>query len=142
MGLDDPTKKMSKSETAEAHAICLLDSPETIRSKIMRATTDSQREIRFDEGRPAVHNLLTIYELFTGMDRDEIEKEFTGKGYSLLKQKLAEVIVEKLKPIQSRYEDLMNDPSHVEKLLSEGASRASCIAERVLTTVKARIGLG
>ncbi|MCH8865044.1 MAG: tryptophan--tRNA ligase, partial [Chloroflexi bacterium] len=66
MGLDDPTKKMSKSETDSGHAINLLDSPDAIRSKVMRATTDSRREVCFDENRPGIYNLLVIYELFTG----------------------------------------------------------------------------
>jgi tryptophanyl-tRNA synthetase len=71
MGLDDPTRKMSKSEDNEWHAVALLDPPELIRKKIMRATTDSQREIVFDENRPGIYNLLTIYEIFSGLKRDD-----------------------------------------------------------------------
>ena len=102
MGLDDPTGKMSKSEPGSGHAINLLDSPDEIRSKIMRATTDSQREIRFDEDRPGVFNLLTIYEQFSSLGQAEIEAHFEGKGYAFLKKELAEVIIDGLSPLQSR----------------------------------------
>jgi tryptophanyl-tRNA synthetase len=90
MGLEDPTKKMSKSEVGPGHIIYLLDSPDDIRAKIMRATTDSLREIRFDESRPGICNLLVIYELFTKLGRKEIEARFEGKGYVDLKRELAE----------------------------------------------------
>ena len=101
MGLDNPLKKMSKSEKDRGHAINLLDSPEVIRSKVMKATTDSLREIRFDMNRPGIHNLLVIYELFTGEKREDIETRFSGKGYIDLKRELSEIIIERLKPIQS-----------------------------------------
>ena len=98
MGLDDPTKKMSKSESGQGHAIGLLDTPDVIRSKVMTAKTDSLREIGFDESRPGIYNLLVIYELFSGLDRVEIEKRFAGKGYAYFKQELEEVIIEQLNP--------------------------------------------
>ncbi len=142
MGLDDPTKKMSKSETNPAHAINLLDSPEAIRSKLMRATTDSQRDIRFDEGRPGIYNLLVIYELFTGLRRPEIEARFTGKGYADFKRELGEIVVEGLRPLQTRYRDLTADPTYIDSLLSEGASRARPLAEKTLAAVKKKAGLG
>ncbi len=140
MGLDDPTKKMSKSETREGHAIGLLDSPDEIRSKLMRATTDSQREIRFDEKRPSIYNLLVLYELFSGLGRVEIEKRFEGKGYSQLKQELAEVIIDGLKPLQSRYRELASDPLHIDRLLDESTSQVRSIAEMTLQTVKDKVG--
>jgi len=142
MGLDDPTNKMSKSEAGSGHAINLLDSPDTIRSKVMRATTDSLREIRFDEDRPGIYNLLTIYELFTGLSQADIEARFEGKGYSDLKQELAEVIVDSLSPLQTRYRELIADPTYLGSLLTEGASRVRPIAEKTLSLVKERAGLG
>ncbi len=142
MGLDDPTKKMSKSETDSGHAINLLDSPDAIRSKVMRATTDSLREVRFDEDRPGIYNLLVIYELFTGLSRPDIETRFEGKGYADLKQELGEVIVEGLRPLQSHYQELTADPTYIDSLLTEGASRARPIAEKTLNTVKNKIGVG
>ncbi|HSE83379.1 MAG TPA: tryptophan--tRNA ligase [Thermodesulfobacteriota bacterium] len=142
MALDDPTKKMSKSETRPGNAIYVLDSPEDIRGKIMKATTDSLREIRFDEDRPGVNNLLVIYELFTGLDRHNIEGRFEGKGYADLKRELAEAVIEGLRPIQSRYGELTSDPAHLDSLLSEGASKVRPVAEKTLDLVKNKIGLG
>jgi tryptophanyl-tRNA synthetase len=142
MGLDDPTKKMSKSETAAGHAINLLDSPDDIRGKIMRATTDSLREIRFDPARPGIFNLLTIYHLFTGQSQKEIEAQFEGRGYSDFKKALAEVVVEGLRPLQERYKELTADPTRIDSILTDGANRARPIAEKVLAEVKKRVGLG
>lgn len=142
MGLDDPTSKMSKSEERPGHAVHLLDPPDTIRSKIMKATTDSLREIRFDESRPGIYNLLVIYELLTKHSRPDIEARFEGKGYADLKRELAEVIIEELRPLQSRYQKLMADPNYIDSLLAEGASKARPMAENTLNLVKDRVGLG
>jgi tryptophanyl-tRNA synthetase len=142
MGLDDPTKKMSKSENAPGHAINLLDSPDDIRAKIMRATTDSLKEIRFDESRPGIFNLLTIYHLFSGQGQKEIEAKFEGKGYSDFKAALGEVVVEGLRPLQTRYKELTADPTRIDSILADGASRARPIADKVLAEVKKRVGLG
>jgi tryptophanyl-tRNA synthetase len=142
MGLDDPTKKMSKSETASGHAINLLDPPDDIRNKIMRATTDSLREIRFDESRPGIFNLLTIYQLFSGGSQKDIEAQFEGKGYSDFKQALAEVVIEGLRPLQTRYKELTADPTRIDSILTDSANRARPIAEKVLAEVKKRVGLG
>ena len=142
MGLDDPTQKMSKSEEQPGRTIYLLDSPDDIRAKIMKATTDSLREIRFDENRPGICNLLVIYELFTRQGRGEIEARFEGKGYVDLKRELAEVIVERLSPLQSRYRELTADPTYIDSLLTEGALRIKPTAEKTLALVKDRVGLG
>jgi tryptophanyl-tRNA synthetase len=142
MGLVNPTKKMSKSEGGQDNAIHLLDSPDDIRSKVMKATTDSLREICFDESRAGIHNLLIIYELFTGAKREDIEKGFEGKGYADFKKELSEVIIEGLRPLQSRYGDLTKDPAYMDTLLSKGADKIRPIAERVLAEVKERVGLG
>ena len=142
MGLDDPTKKMSKSETNEGHAIGLLDSPDAIRAKISRATTDSLREIRFDETRPGIYNLLTIYERFSGSSRAEIEGRFQGKGYGDFKRELAELVVESLSPLQSRYRELTAEPRYIDRLLEQGASKVRPVAERTIRAVKEKIGLG
>ena len=142
MGLDDPTKKMSKSETRPGDAINLLDSPNDIRSKIMGATTDSLREIRYDESRPGIHNLLVLYELFTGFDRSDIVAQFEGKSYVDFKRELGEVIIEGLRPLQSRYRELTADESHVDSLLNAGASRVRPIAVKTLAIVKEKMGLG
>lgn len=142
MGLSDPRKKMSKSDAAAENVIFLLDSPDIIRSKVMRATTDSRREIRFDENRPGIYNLLTIYELLSGMSKAEIEVRFEGKGYAAFKQELADLIIDNLKPLQVRYRELIAEPAHLEDLLTEGASRVRPVAERTLAVVKGKVGLG
>jgi tryptophanyl-tRNA synthetase len=142
MGLDDPTKKMSKSEDSPGHAVLLLDSPDDIRFKISRATTDSQREIKFDENRPGIYNLLVIYEIFTKMNRDEIEAKFEGKGYGDFKKELAEVVIEGIRPLQTRYKEITADKSYIDSILSESVQRLRPIAEQTLNAVKAKLGLG
>jgi tryptophanyl-tRNA synthetase len=142
MGLNDPAKKMSKSEKQGNDAIGLLDSPEDILRKIRGATTDSLHEIRFDKNKPGINNLLTIYALFSGLSHTEVERRFEGKGYAVLKQELADIIIENLKPLQSRYRELMKEPAHIDRMLTVGASRVRPTAEKTLRTVKDKIGLG
>jgi len=142
MGLENPERKMSKSEGGEGNTINLLDSPNKIRKKIKRATTDSLREITFDENRPGIYNLLILYELFTGEKREDIEARFKGKGYADFKTELAEVVVEGLRPLQERYEALIEDATYLDTLLSKGADRIRPTAERVLAKAKQRMGVG
>ena len=142
MGLDDPTRKMGKSAGKPGHAIFLLDSPDEIRGKIMRATTDSSREIIFDEERPGIYNLLEIYELFSGMSKRDIESKFAGYSYSDFKEELAEAVIKGLKPLQDRYKEMTENPETLDKLLKEGAEKARPLAEKTLARVKEKIGLG
>ncbi len=108
----------------------------------MRATTDSLKEIRFDESRPGINNLLTIYHAFTGESKKEIEAKFEGKGYGDLKKALAEVIIEGLRPLQERYKALTAETGHIDAILKEGAAKAHPMAEKMLAEVKKRVGLG
>jgi tryptophanyl-tRNA synthetase len=140
MALDDPTRKMSKSD-GEASFIALLDTPAVIRKKVARATTDSERTIVFDESRPGIFNLLTIYQLLGDDSREQIEREFEGKGYKEFKAALAERAVAALEPIQQRYDALMRDPAELDRLLAEGAARVRPMAEQTLRTAKERVGL-
>jgi tryptophanyl-tRNA synthetase len=142
MGLDDPTKKMSKSEEGPNHAIALLDPPDVIRKKIMRATTDSQTTVVFDEKRPGIYNLLTIYQIFTGEKNKEIEEKFAGKGYGDFKKALAEVIVEGLRPLQERYQKITSEPGYLDSVLAEGAAKAHPLAQKTLAKVHKVVGLG
>lgn len=142
MNLDDPTKKMSKSNLSANSRINLLDEPDLIRSKMMKATTDSDNKISFDPSRPGVFNLLEIYENLTGKSRDEIEKHFSGKGYGDFKKEVAEVVIAALKPIQEKYHKLMENPETIEKMLQEGADRIRPIAQQTLKEVKEKVGLG
>jgi tryptophanyl-tRNA synthetase len=142
-GLDDPHSKMSKSlTTARGHAVLLIDEPEEIRWAFKRAVTDSGREIIFSEDpeKAGVNNLLEIYELFTGQSRPDIEAHFAGKGYGALKNEVAEVTVEALRPIRERYNALMADPVELDRLLAIGAERARAVSEPKIEEVKHRIG--
>ncbi len=140
MSLDDPTKKMSKSDNEHSY-ISLLDPPASVRKKIARATTDSERTIVFDENRPAIYNLLQIYEaLGAGESREQIEAEFAGKGYKEFKAALADRIVATLEPIQQRYGEITSDPTYLDTLLAEGAARVRPIAKETVRTVKERAG--
>jgi tryptophanyl-tRNA synthetase len=143
MGLVNPTTKMSKSENNPDDAIYLLDPPEVIRQKIARATTDSSTEgVRFDPGRPGIHNLAVIYRLCSHETPEAIEARYRDKGYADFKRDLADVVIEGLRPLQSRYADLARDPAEIERLLKQGADRAASVAERTLREVKERVGLG
>jgi tryptophanyl-tRNA synthetase len=141
MGLDDPTAKMSKSNTAPGHAIRLLDTPDEIVKKFRRATTDSGREIRFDRERPGVYNLLTIYRTLTGKDVEQIEAHFDGKGYGDLKRETAEAVVDALAPLQRRFRDLSEDVAALDLILKAGAERAAEIANATLIAAKKATGL-
>jgi tryptophanyl-tRNA synthetase len=141
MSLSDPTKKMSKSDDDVNGSILLRDTPDVIRKKLARATTDSERSIVFDERRPGVYNLLTIYELFTEQPRAEIESRFAGKGYGDLKNELAEVIVEGVRPVQTRYAELTRDPATLDDIMREGAEFCATIADRTLSDVQHALGL-
>jgi tryptophanyl-tRNA synthetase len=142
MGLDDPVAKMSKSETAQYHAVHLLDSPDKARKAIMRAVTDSGSSITFndDPERAGVNNLLTIYQSLTGESKETIEAQFAGRGYGDLKKAVAEVVVETLKPIQARYAELTDDERFINELLASGAERARRIADVTLDTARRHMG--
>jgi tryptophanyl-tRNA synthetase len=140
-GLDDPTAKMSKSSVAQGHALRLLDPPDVLRKSIMRATTDSENTIAFNENQPGVFNLLNIYQAITGKSEPDILAEFEGKGYGHLKKQVAEVVIATLEPIQNRYYDMARDPGYVERMLEEGANRVRPIAERRLRIAQERLGL-
>jgi len=142
MGLDDPTRKMSGSEMGAAHSIALIDPPDVIRSKIMKATTDSRKDILFDESRPGIFNLLSIYQSFTGEKNKDIESRFAGKGYSDFKKALAEVVIEGLRPLQQRYKELTSEKGRIDSILAAGAAKARPLAEEMLSEVKKRVGLG
>jgi tryptophanyl-tRNA synthetase len=140
MSLADPAKKMSKSDDeSEAGCIMLLDDADAVRRKFKRAVTDSGTEIRFDALRPAINNLLTIYHLLTEKPAAEIEEHFAGKGYAKLKEELADVTVEFLKPFQERVHAI--DDGKLNEILERGAARAESIAGPTLARAKTNMGL-
>jgi tryptophanyl-tRNA synthetase len=140
---NDPTKKMSKTEAhVRGHAVRLIDEPDEIRSVLMGAVTDAGREIVFSDipEKAGVNNLLEIYELLTGYDRRYIEEHFAGKGYAVLKQETAEVIIESLRPIRERYVALMADSSALDHILADGSERARAVADLKIQDVKRKVG--
>ncbi len=140
MGLNDPTKKMSKSQGIENY-IGIFDSPEQIKNKIKKAVTDSGKEIEFSEDKPAIANLINIYGLFSKMKTEEIEKKFNGKGYNHFKESLAELISQKIQPYQKKRSELESNHSLVKKILSDGAKRAKIIASKTMERVREKTGI-
>src|SRR5437870_9126697 len=140
MSLADPMKKMSKSdEESEAGCIMLMDDEDAVRRKFKRAVTDSGTDIKFDANRPAINNLLTIYHLLTNKSSAEIEEHFSGKGYAKLKEELADVTIEFLKPFQERLRSI--DDDKLDQILEQGAERAQAIARPTLERAKANMGV-
>ena len=144
MGFDDPTVKMSKSIASDQkhHAVGLLDSPDQVWAVLKRATTDSGKEIVFsnEPGKAGVNNLLTVYQVLTGQTQTEIEKHFQGKLYGQLKREVADVIIETLKPIQERYNALMQDPNALDGILQRAAEQAATRAAPTLRKAKLNVG--
>ncbi len=140
MSLQEPTKKMSKSDDNVNAWIGILDKPEVIVKKFKRAVTDSEARVCFKEGKDGINNLMNIYSVMTGKSCDDIEKEFDGKGYGDFKLAVAEAVVGKIKPIQNRFDELMKDKSYLEKCYKESAEKALYISERTVKKVMKKIG--
>ncbi len=140
MALGDPANKMSKSDANPANAIYLLDSPDVVRAKISRATTDSLREIRFDAERPGLYNLLSIYQSFTGDSNQAVEARFNGKGYADLKRELADVVTATLTPLQQRYSTISQDAEHLRAILDAGEEQVRPDIQSTLSSVKEKMG--
>jgi tryptophanyl-tRNA synthetase len=143
MGLDDPTKKMSKSAPGSYHAIRVLDSPEQIKKAVMSATTDSGREVRADPARPGITNLLAIYAAATGVGIEQAEAHFAAaRGYGDVKKELVEILVETLRPLRERYAELAADPTTVREILRLGADAVRPIARTTADAAKLAMGAG
>jgi tryptophanyl-tRNA synthetase len=141
MGLDDPTQKMSKSETGANHAVALLDPPSKIRKTIMRATTDSNPAVDFETAGPGVMNLLAIYQSFSGASTEQIRAQFTGMRYGDLKKQVADMVIAHLEPFQERYRRIISEAGYLSGVLREGAERVAPIANETVRLVKERMGL-
>ena len=140
--LQEPTSKMSKSAPSPAGIIELMDKPEVNLKKIKSAVTDTGKEIIFDEkNKPGVSNLLTIYTALSGKNMEDAINEFAGKGYGDFKTAVGEVVVEFLRPIQKKANDLLNDPKFLTSVLKEGADKANAVAEKTLKDVYNAIGI-
>lgn len=141
MALDDPTQKMSKSAARPNSSILLVDPPEAITKKIRSAVTDSGREVIAGPDKPALTNLLTIFSLVTGATVAEVEERFRGRGYGDMKAGLADAVVERLRPVRERYQQLMDEPAEIDRLLAIGAERAAEVAAATMAAVRAATGL-
>jgi tryptophanyl-tRNA synthetase len=139
MSLSNPLKKMSKSDDDANSRIMLMDDADMVVRKFKRAVTDSGTEIRFDESRPAINNLLEIYHLITGKSAAAVEEHFAGKGYAQLKGDLAEATIEFLKPFQQRVREISDE--ELDAILERGREKASRIARATLQQVFERTGL-
>ena len=139
--LQEPTKKMSKSETANENSyILMLENKDSIIKKFKRAVTDSEAVVKFAEGKDGINNLMSIYSCITGKNYNEIEDEFTGKGYGDFKLKVGEAVVSELEPVQNKVNELLSDRAELEKILKNGAEKAAEVANRTLAKVYEKVG--
>ncbi len=141
MGLDDPLKKMSKSEAGSGHAVALLDPPDVIRKKMMRATTDSRPAVDFDALGPGVENLLNIFQAFSEWADDRLREHFSGMRYGEVKKQVAEMVISHLEPLQKRFRQITSEPGYLDGVLREAAQRVSPIANATVEKAKRRMGL-
>lgn len=143
MSLQDPSKKMSKSDPLEKASIYLADSEAVIRKKIASAVTDSDGIIKYDEvNKPGISNLLNILSCCTNKSISDLETEFEGVGYGEFKKAVADAIITLLMPIQEKYEKILADKDYLNKVLDDGAQKASYFARKTLSKVKRKMGVG
>lgn len=140
MSLQDPTSKMSKSDSNANSFVSLTDEPDVIRRKLKKAVTDSEGVVYRNHEKPGVSNLMNIYTVMTDKTDDEIVKEFEGKGYGDFKEAVAESIVAKLSPMQQEYNQILADKAQLESILKEGAEKASELANKCLRKVYKKVG--
>jgi tryptophanyl-tRNA synthetase len=140
MSLQEPTKKMSKSDENENAYILITDSADVIKNKLKRAVTDSLGTVKYNDDQPGIKNLMTIYSKFSGDSIEQIEQRYEGQGYGKFKQDTAEVIAEGLRPVREKYEELLNNKDYLEKIYMEGANKAEAAARKTLRKVYKKVG--
>ena len=141
MGLDEPEKKMSKSAAGSGHAVSLLDPPEVIRKKILRATTDSNPAVDFETAGAGVRNLLSIFQAFTECSDEALRTQFSGMRYGDLKKTVAEAVIAALEPIQKRYREIAAETGYIARVLEDGAEKVRPVANDTVHKVKRAMGL-
>jgi len=141
LSLQEPTKKMSKSDPNVKAFISLTDPLDVVVKKIKSAVTDSEARVYYAPEKAGINNLMTMYSCCTGKDFDAIEAEFAGKGYGDFKTAVAEAVAEELRPFQEKYNALVGDKAYLEKCAKEGAEKAEAIAFRTLRKVRKKVGL-
>jgi tryptophanyl-tRNA synthetase len=140
MSLQDPSKKMSKSDGNINAWVAILDKPEDIMRKFKRAVTDSEARVEYREGKDGVNNLMTIYASVTGLTMEQIAGEFEGKGYGDFKTAVGEAVVEALRPVRERYEQLIGEKDYLTSLYKKGADQACRIACRTYEKAMKKVG--
>lgn len=140
MSLADPTKKMSKSDANPKGFISMLDTPDVIMKKFKSAVTDSDACVKYAEGKDGVNNLMSIYSACTGKSYDDIETEFAGKGYGDFKVAVAEAAIEELRPVQDKFNELINERAYLEDCMKKNAEIATRISQRTLDKAMKKIG--
>lgn len=141
MSLQEPTSKMSKSDTNPNATISILDEPGVIVKKFKRAVTDSETEVAFREGKDGINNLMTIYSAITGKSFEAITSEFAGHGYGDFKAAVGECVAEELRPVREKFDELSKDRPYLEGLMKKGAEQAERISLRTLSKMRKRVGL-
>jgi tryptophanyl-tRNA synthetase len=142
MSLQDPEKKMSKSDENKNNFISIIEEPNSIMKKFKKAVTDSGAEIIYDEAnKPGISNLISIYATVTGKAIHEVEKEFENSRYGEFKMAVGDAVVAKLTPIRIKYNEIISDKDYLDKILRNGAERAEEIASKTLDEVYRKIGL-
>lgn len=142
MGLQNPTSKMSKSAVDPMDKVLLTDSPDEIRKKFKKAVTDSENCVRYDvTNKPGVSNLMSIYGIIKNKSMEDIEKEFSGQGYGTFKTAVAEAVVERLEPLQKRYNELLENPDKLKAIYEKGDKKAKEKSDKLLKEVYKKIGL-
>ena len=140
MSLQDPSKKMSKSDENTNASIYLMDDPDTIIRKFKRAVTDSEGQIVYREEQPGIRNLIDIYSACTGKTPEQVEAEFAGKGYGEFKMAVGEAVVDVLKPLQDRFHDLSQNKDYIDSVIKNNAEKASYYANKTLRKVQKKVG--
>ncbi|NJN75871.1 MAG: tryptophan--tRNA ligase [Synechococcaceae cyanobacterium RL_1_2] len=141
MSLADGTKKMSKSDPSDLSRISLLDPPDLVTKKIKKCKTDPVRGLEFDNSdRPECNNLLTLYQLLSGKTKEQVTAECTGMGWGQFKPLLTDTTIAALEPIQTKYQELMDDRSYLHQVLREGQGKAHAVAQQTLQRVKTALG--
>ncbi len=141
MSLQDPTKKMSKSDANEKSYVLMTDSADVIMKKFKSAVTDSDGVVRYDvENKPGISNLMGIYSVMTGKGYAEIEKEFDGQGYGTFKTAVAQSVIDNLSPVQQEYNRILSDKEYLEGVLRDGAEKARYQANKMLNKVYRKVG--
>ena len=141
MSLQDPTAKMSKSDPNPKASISVLDTPDVILKKFKSAVTDSEASVRYADGKDGINNLMTIYSCCTGLSFEQIENDFSGKGYGDFKAAVAEAVIEELRPLRENYARVIGDKAYISECAKKGAEKALYISNKTLRKVQKKVGL-